>query len=115
MELSAQGSYPGSRISGCRVQSKGRHAAFDKFRETGMQIIVKMVSIEPIPEKPDFPVEPWHVCGPKRSLDDRPLTACRSKVRRMNESARQHSTVSIARMSHGAPFRFACRLDDYVP
>lgn len=33
----------------------------DEFRETGLQIIVKMTSIELTPEKPDFPGGGWHV------------------------------------------------------
>ena len=34
---------------------------FNRFRETGLQVIVKMVSIELTPEKPDFPAGSWHV------------------------------------------------------
>lgn len=34
---------------------------FNTFRETGLQVIVKMVSIELTPEKPDFPAGSWHV------------------------------------------------------
>lgn len=33
----------------------------DKFRESGLQIIVKMASIELTPEKPEFPFGGWHV------------------------------------------------------
>jgi hypothetical protein len=35
----------------------------DRFRESGLQIIVKMASIELTPEKPRFPVGSWHVEG----------------------------------------------------
>ncbi|KAJ4292425.1 hypothetical protein N0V90_009087 [Kalmusia sp. IMI 367209] len=35
----------------------------EKFRESGLQVIVKMVSIELTPEKPDFPVGGWHIEG----------------------------------------------------
>ncbi|KAF2734477.1 hypothetical protein EJ04DRAFT_466559 [Polyplosphaeria fusca] len=34
-----------------------------KFRETGLQIIVKIASIELTPEKPDFPQGGWHIEG----------------------------------------------------
>lgn len=34
----------------------------EKFKELGLQVIVKMASIELTPEKPDFPVGGWHVC-----------------------------------------------------
>ncbi|KAK9776456.1 hypothetical protein SCAR479_06779 [Seiridium cardinale] len=34
-----------------------------KFRESGLQVIVKMASIELTPEKPEFPVGGWHVEG----------------------------------------------------
>lgn len=33
----------------------------EKFKKEGLQIIVKMASIELTPEKPDFPVGGWHV------------------------------------------------------
>jgi hypothetical protein len=32
-----------------------------KFKDSGLQIIVKMASIELTPEKPEFPVGGWHV------------------------------------------------------
>jgi hypothetical protein len=35
----------------------------ERFRESGLQIIVKMASIELTPEKPDFPVGGWHIEG----------------------------------------------------
>ncbi|EHK50299.1 conserved hypothetical protein [Trichoderma atroviride IMI 206040] len=35
----------------------------NKFRKTGLQVIVKMVSIELTPEKPEFPAGEWHVDG----------------------------------------------------
>jgi hypothetical protein len=35
----------------------------DQYRESGLQVIVKMASIELTPEKPDFPVGSWHVEG----------------------------------------------------
>jgi hypothetical protein len=35
----------------------------DRFRDSGLQIIVKMVSIELTPEKPLFPIGGWHVEG----------------------------------------------------
>ncbi|KAK0719047.1 hypothetical protein B0T21DRAFT_60415 [Apiosordaria backusii] len=35
----------------------------DKFKDTGLQVIVKMATIELTPEKPDFPVGGWHVEG----------------------------------------------------
>jgi hypothetical protein len=35
----------------------------DQYRESGLQVIVKMASIELTPEKPDFPAGSWHVEG----------------------------------------------------
>ncbi|KAH6603880.1 hypothetical protein Trco_007326 [Trichoderma cornu-damae] len=35
----------------------------DKFKQHGLQVIVKMASIELTPEKPDFPTGAWHVEG----------------------------------------------------
>ncbi|KAK3901763.1 hypothetical protein C8A05DRAFT_16086 [Staphylotrichum tortipilum] len=34
-----------------------------RFKDTGLQVIVKMASIELTPEKPDFPVGGWHIEG----------------------------------------------------
>lgn len=33
----------------------------EKFKYTGLQVIVKMASIELTPEKPEFPAGGWHV------------------------------------------------------
>jgi hypothetical protein len=35
----------------------------ERFRSSGLQIIVKMASIELTPEKPEFPVGGWHIEG----------------------------------------------------
>ncbi|KAH6839436.1 hypothetical protein B0I37DRAFT_400043 [Chaetomium sp. MPI-CAGE-AT-0009] len=35
----------------------------DRFKDTGLQVIVKMASIELTPEKPDFPMGSWHIEG----------------------------------------------------
>lgn len=43
--------------------SPTKHCLFEKFKKTGLQIIVKMVSIELTPEKPEFPAGSWHVEG----------------------------------------------------
>ncbi|KAI1355991.1 hypothetical protein F5Y01DRAFT_268212 [Xylaria sp. FL0043] len=45
------------------VQYSPHHRLVERFRETGLQIIVKMVSIELTPEKPDYPAGSWHVEG----------------------------------------------------
>jgi hypothetical protein len=36
----------------------------EKFKEKGLQVIVKMASIELTPEKPEFPAGSWHVSKP---------------------------------------------------
>lgn len=33
----------------------------EKFKDSGLQIIVKMTSIKLTPEKPEFPARGWHV------------------------------------------------------
>ena len=47
-----------------------------RFKETGLQVIVKMARIELTPEKPDFPVGGWHVShhNPASNFKDIPLT-----------------------------------------
>ncbi|KAL6711466.1 hypothetical protein ACN47E_004400 [Coniothyrium glycines] len=42
---------------------KDGHRLVEKFRATGLQVIVKLASIELTPEKPEFPVGGWHVEG----------------------------------------------------
>ncbi len=43
------------------------HRLVERFKDTGLQIIVKMVSIELTPEKPSYPAGSWHV-GARLSL-----------------------------------------------
>jgi hypothetical protein len=43
------------------VTYKVQQTLRDRFKDTGLQVIVKMVSIELTPEKPEFPVGGWHV------------------------------------------------------
>ncbi len=40
---------------------------FEKFKKTGLQVIVKMATIELTPEKPEFPAGGWHVRPPSLS------------------------------------------------
>jgi hypothetical protein len=40
---------------------KDDHRLRQRFAESGLQIIVKMASIELTPEKPEFPMGGWHV------------------------------------------------------
>lgn len=35
----------------------------ETYKQDGLQVIVKMASIELTPEKPEFPAGGWHVCG----------------------------------------------------
>ncbi|KAI0198684.1 hypothetical protein F4808DRAFT_254042 [Astrocystis sublimbata] len=46
-----------------KVDYTPRNRLVEKFRDTGLQIIVKMVSIELTPEKPSYPAGSWHVEG----------------------------------------------------
>ena len=43
------------------VTYKVQHTLRDRFKDSGLQVIVKMASIELTPEKPEFPVGGWHV------------------------------------------------------
>ena len=45
----------------------------DRFREAGLQVIIKMATIELTPDKPDFPAGGWHV----RSLPRFPFPVSR--------------------------------------
>jgi hypothetical protein len=38
-----------------------KQSLHERFKDTGLQVIVKMASIELTPEKPDFPAGGWHV------------------------------------------------------
>lgn len=45
-----------------------------RFKDSGLQIIVKMVSIELTPEKPSYPAGSWHVSARILSFDNvRPI------------------------------------------
>ncbi len=44
----------------------GGEALSKRFKDTGLQVIVKMASIELTPEKPVFPAGGWHVSDPKQ-------------------------------------------------
>lgn len=46
------------------VTYKVEQSLREKFKDTGLQVIVKIASIELTPEKPDFPVGNWHVSLP---------------------------------------------------
>lgn len=41
----------------------------EKYRDSGLQIIVKMASIELTPEKPEFPIGGWHVSSYESSVE----------------------------------------------
>ncbi|KAK4119639.1 hypothetical protein N657DRAFT_626454 [Parathielavia appendiculata] len=45
------------------VEYKVRQKLRKRFKHTGLQVIVKMASIELTPEKPDFPLGSWHIEG----------------------------------------------------
>ena len=38
-----------------------RESLREAFKATGLQVIVKMATIELTPEKPEFPIGGWHV------------------------------------------------------
>ncbi|KAK0663927.1 hypothetical protein QBC41DRAFT_23066 [Cercophora samala] len=40
-----------------------QHKLSERFRDIGLQVIVKMATIELTPEKPEFPVGGWHIEG----------------------------------------------------
>jgi hypothetical protein len=42
---------------------KADQRLIDLFRDSGLQVIVKMASIELTPDKPEFPAGGWHVEG----------------------------------------------------
>jgi hypothetical protein len=47
----------------------------ERFKDTGLQVIVKMASIELTPEKPEFPAGGWHVSrSPRPVIYSRALT-----------------------------------------
>ncbi|KAL5381627.1 hypothetical protein DPSP01_007075 [Paraphaeosphaeria sporulosa] len=62
-ELLRKARIPEAEFKDVEYRRKEGTRLSDNFRETGLQIIVKMVSIELTPEKPDFPVGSWHVEG----------------------------------------------------
>jgi len=58
------------------IEYECRASIRDRFRDTGLQVIVKMASIELTPDKPHFPPGGWHVRDPgQRKLSLTWLTA----------------------------------------
>lgn len=45
-----------------------RESIRQRFKDSGLQVIVKMATIELTPEKPDFPMGGWHVSSPARRV-----------------------------------------------
>lgn len=54
---------PLSKIPEVKYDVTPKRTLRHKFKDTGLQIIVKMASIELTPEKPEFPAGGWHVEG----------------------------------------------------
>ncbi|KAF2649455.1 hypothetical protein K491DRAFT_698080 [Lophiostoma macrostomum CBS 122681] len=80
----------------------------DKYRETGLQVIVKMASIELTPEKPEFPVGGWHVegqmnehiCGTALYYLDSENVTSSSLSFRMQTSAYMNDDIDIGQDSY---------------
>jgi hypothetical protein len=51
-------------------------ALSERFKDTGLQVIVKMASIELTPEKPVFPAGGWHVSGSSISTHEYQEPTC---------------------------------------
>lgn len=49
------------------ISYKPHHTLRDSFKSNGLQVIVKMATIELTPEKPEFPQGGWHVGYPTLS------------------------------------------------
>ena len=60
-ELLRKARIPEAEFKDVEYTPKEGARLFNTFRKTGLQVIVKMVSIELTPEKPDFPAGGWHV------------------------------------------------------
>lgn len=60
---------PTKKDGGSRFNAKSQNekkcvgGLFKNFKSSGLQVIVKMASIELTPDKPEFPAGSWHVCA----------------------------------------------------
>jgi hypothetical protein len=71
-----------------------RQTLGERFKDSGLQVIVKMASIELTPEKPDFPVGGWHIEGQMNEhivatalyyLDSENVTPCHLSFRMITD------------------------------
>lgn len=97
--------------------SKDDGGLFRKFKAAGLQVIVKMASIELTPEKPEFPAGGWHVseeqilplicsCDFYRTDDD---FCSRSRAFSTKRYALLHYTIWTARTSPSLVSPFECK------
>ncbi|KAK6084500.1 hypothetical protein SCUP234_03289 [Seiridium cupressi] len=93
-----------------------------KFRESGLQVIVKMASIELTPEKPEFPAGGWHVEGQMNEhicgtalyyLDSENITPSNLSFR-MQTSAYMNEEIEVGQDAyHWLEQVFGTELGDY--
>ncbi|GAB1320932.1 Manganese lipoxygenase [Madurella fahalii] len=91
-----------------------------KFKDTGLQVIIKMASIELTPEKPEFPVGGWHVEGQMNEhivatalyyLDSENVTPSRLSFRMMTDGDQEDMQVRVGQNLYGSYERiFGTRL-----
>jgi hypothetical protein len=60
-ELLRKPAIPESSFEDLKYATTPERCLAQMFRKSGLQIIVKMASIELTPEKPEFPIGGWHV------------------------------------------------------
>jgi Protein of unknown function (DUF4246) len=63
----------------------GQRRLIERFRKSGLQVIVKMASIELTPEKPELPIGGWHVRSLSKGLLRNNLLIRRQVEGQMNE------------------------------
>ncbi|KAI1089855.1 hypothetical protein F5B19DRAFT_484951 [Rostrohypoxylon terebratum] len=62
-ELFRKPAIPEPEFEDVNYEREAEKRLAEKFRDSGLQVIVKMASIELTPEKPEFPEGGWHVEG----------------------------------------------------
>lgn len=95
-------------------RNKDDGGLFRKFKTSGLQIIVKMASIELTPEKPEFPAGGWHVSENESlaysfSLSITDYKYLRLRAFLMRRSALLRYTTWTARMSQIPASHFGCK------
>jgi hypothetical protein len=87
----------------------------EEFKDSGLQVIVKLANIELTPENPEYEGGSWHIEGQLVSLPVILYSSLGLILLRMNGFVQRPSTTTTAKTSRKAPFASAIGLEHASP